>query len=104
MVLGVGAARVTETPAHREEARSLLGGISPAFRINPFTGAHLEVRAAHGATIEMTPGLAWVVIAEAEPGRRLRDVHTPRAPLQRRTITSSLMCGIRGASVRPGDR
>ena len=35
---------------------ALLGGISSAFRINPFTGTHLVVRRAHGAIIESTDG------------------------------------------------
>jgi glutamate-1-semialdehyde 2,1-aminomutase len=51
---------VTETSAHREEAGSLLGGISSQFRINPFTDSHLEVRAAHGATIETTDGRTYL--------------------------------------------
>lgn len=40
--------------------QSLLGGISSAFRINPFTGTHLELRAAHGATIETVDGRTFL--------------------------------------------
>ncbi len=35
---------------------SLLGGISSAFRINPFTGQHLTVRTAHGPYLETADG------------------------------------------------
>jgi len=38
----------------------LLGGISSAFRINPFTGGHLEVRRAHGAQLEATDGTTYI--------------------------------------------
>ena len=47
-------------PVERIDQRSLLGGISSAFRINPFTGTHLEVRAVHGATIETTDGRTYI--------------------------------------------
>ena len=40
--------------------QSLLGGISSAFRINPFTGKHLQLRAAHGATIETVDGRTYL--------------------------------------------
>jgi len=39
---------------------SLLGGISSQFRINPFTGKHLTVRRAHGATLETEDGTTYV--------------------------------------------
>jgi glutamate-1-semialdehyde 2,1-aminomutase len=39
---------------------SLLGGISSQFRINPFTGEHLMVRRAHGATLETADGKTYL--------------------------------------------
>jgi len=39
---------------------SLLGGISSAFRVNPFTGEHLQVRAARGATLETVEGKTYL--------------------------------------------
>jgi glutamate-1-semialdehyde 2,1-aminomutase len=35
---------------------ALLGGISSSFRTNPYTGGHIEVRRASGATLELTDG------------------------------------------------
>jgi glutamate-1-semialdehyde 2,1-aminomutase len=45
---------------HQAEAPSLLGGISSAFRVNPFSGTHLLVRSAHGATLETTDGRTYI--------------------------------------------
>jgi len=42
------------------ETGSLLGGISSQFRINPFTGGHLMVRRAHGATLETADGTTYL--------------------------------------------
>jgi glutamate-1-semialdehyde 2,1-aminomutase len=39
-----------------DTAPTLLGGISSSFHTNPYTGGHIEVRRAHGATIELTDG------------------------------------------------
>ena len=51
---------MTEPGERHMEAQSLLGGISSAFRINPFTGTYLQVRSAHGATIETTDGRTYI--------------------------------------------
>ena len=47
------------TPTDPDREQSLLGGISSAFRINPFTGTHLRVRSVHGAIIEAMDGRAY---------------------------------------------
>lgn len=39
-----------------DTASTLLGGISSSFHTNPYTGGHIEVRRAHGATLELTDG------------------------------------------------
>jgi glutamate-1-semialdehyde 2,1-aminomutase len=39
-----------------ETKPALLGGIASSFHTNPYTGGHLEVRRAQGATIELTDG------------------------------------------------
>jgi len=39
---------------------SLVGGVSSAFRINPFTGRHLSVRRAYGAFIETVEGKTYL--------------------------------------------
>jgi glutamate-1-semialdehyde 2,1-aminomutase len=39
-----------------DTAPTLLGGISSSWHTNPYTGGHIEVRRAHGATLELTDG------------------------------------------------
>jgi glutamate-1-semialdehyde 2,1-aminomutase len=39
-----------------DTAPTLLGGISSSFHTNPYTGGHIEVRRAHGATLELADG------------------------------------------------
>jgi glutamate-1-semialdehyde 2,1-aminomutase len=39
-----------------DTAPALLGGISSSFHTNPYTGGHIEVRRAHGATLELADG------------------------------------------------
>jgi glutamate-1-semialdehyde 2,1-aminomutase len=62
-------------PPH-DATPTLLGGISSSFRTNPYTGGHIEVRRAHGATLELTDGRELLdtfmahgstVIGHAEP-------------------------------------
>jgi glutamate-1-semialdehyde 2,1-aminomutase len=38
----------------------LLGGISSSFRVNPYTGGHLEVADAHGAILKTTDGRSFI--------------------------------------------
>ena len=70
---------------HANEGESLLGGISSQFRINPYTGQHLKVRRASGATIETTDGRHYLdmfmahgstVLGHAHPDvvRAVRDI------------------------------
>ena len=53
----------------------LLGGISSHFRINPYTGAHLEVRRASGATIETTDGRRYFDMFNAHGSTVLGHAH-----------------------------
>jgi len=39
-----------------DTAPTLLGGIASSFHTNPYTGGHIEVRRAHGATLELADG------------------------------------------------
>jgi glutamate-1-semialdehyde 2,1-aminomutase len=66
---------MTEASGRRDGAQSLLGGISSAFRINPFTGTHLEVRSAHGATIETTDGRTYIDMFMAHGSTVLGHAH-----------------------------
>ncbi len=63
--------------ADRRDARaqSLLGGISSAFRVNPFTGTHLSVRSAHGATLETTDGRTYIDMFMAHGSTVLGHAH-----------------------------
>jgi glutamate-1-semialdehyde 2,1-aminomutase len=54
---------------------SLLGGISSAFRVNPFTGSHLMVRRAHGARIETTDGREYLDMFMAHGSTVLGHAH-----------------------------
>lgn len=74
-------------PATQE---SLLGGISSAFRINPFTGTHLKVRAVHGATIETTDGQTYIDMFMAHGTTVLGHAH----PAVLRAIVDALDSGV----------
>jgi glutamate-1-semialdehyde 2,1-aminomutase len=54
---------------------ALLGGISSAFRVNPFTGRHLLVRRARGATIETTDGTTYLDMFMAHGSTVLGHAH-----------------------------
>jgi glutamate-1-semialdehyde 2,1-aminomutase len=60
---------------HADEGQSLLGGISSQFRINPYTGQHLEVRRASGATIETTDGRRYLDMFMAHGSTVLGHAH-----------------------------
>jgi glutamate-1-semialdehyde 2,1-aminomutase len=62
--------------ALHDASQTLLGGISSSFRTNPYTGHHIQVRRAHGATIELADGREIIdtfmahgstVVGHAEP-------------------------------------
>lgn len=54
---------------------SLVGGISSQFRINPFTGEHLTVRRAHGASLETADGRTYVDMFMAHGSTVLGHAH-----------------------------
>ena len=60
---------------HADDGQSLLGGISSQFRINPYTGQHLEVRRASGATIETTDGGRYLDMFMAHGSTVLGHAH-----------------------------
>ena len=73
--------------------RSLLGGISSQFRINPFTGTHLEVRAVHGATFETTDGRTYIDMFMAHGSTVLGHAHPAVIDAIRRILADGLLIG-----------
>lgn len=63
------------TVARDAGGQRLLGGISSAFRVNPFTGGHLEVADAHGATLRTTDGRTFVDMFMAHGSTVLGHAH-----------------------------
>jgi glutamate-1-semialdehyde 2,1-aminomutase len=59
----------------REMTGALLGGISSQFRVNPFTGEHLEVRRANGAVIQTTDGREYIDMFMAHGSTALGHAH-----------------------------
>jgi glutamate-1-semialdehyde 2,1-aminomutase len=65
----------TPTTVRERASTSLLGGISSAFRVNPFVGGHLEVRSAHGAHLETTDGRTYLDMFMAHGSTLLGHAH-----------------------------
>lgn len=65
----------TPTTVCERASTSLLGGVSSAFRVNPFVGGHLEVRNAHGAHLETTDGRTYVDMFMAHGSALLGHAH-----------------------------
>jgi glutamate-1-semialdehyde 2,1-aminomutase len=72
---------------------ALLGGISSAFRVNPFTGTHLEVRRAHGATIETTDGREYIDMFMAHGSTVLGHAHPDVMAAIRDVLDAGVMVG-----------
>jgi glutamate-1-semialdehyde 2,1-aminomutase len=81
-----------EMPIAVEEAAttSLLGGISSAFRVNPFVGGHLEVRRAQGAVLETTDGRTYIDMFMAHGTTVLGHAH----PVVFQAIRDALESGV----------
>jgi glutamate-1-semialdehyde 2,1-aminomutase len=65
----------SSTTVSERASTSLLGGISSAFRVNPFVGGHLEVRNAHGAHLETTDGRTYLDMFMAHGSTVLGHAH-----------------------------
>lgn len=74
-------------------ASSLLGGISSQFRINPFTGTHLQVRAAHGPTIETTDGRTYYDMFMAHGSTVVGHGHPAVLAAIRESLTDGVVIG-----------
>ena len=75
------------------DTRSLLGGISSAFRVNPFTGTHLQVRSAHGATIETTDGRTYIDMFMAHGSTVLGHAHPAVVAAVRDSLDDGVVIG-----------
>jgi glutamate-1-semialdehyde 2,1-aminomutase len=84
-MVGPGTAAPVET--------SLLGGVSSAFRINPYTGRHLEVRRAQGARIETTDGRSYVDMFMAHGSTVLGHAHPAILQAVRESLADGVVIG-----------
>jgi glutamate-1-semialdehyde 2,1-aminomutase len=85
---------VTEAVAGTNSvAESLLGGISSQFRINPFTGAHLTVRSAHGAVLETVDGRRYIDMFMAHGSTILGHAHPTVVEAVRRSLDQGVVVG-----------
>jgi glutamate-1-semialdehyde 2,1-aminomutase len=75
------------------DSRSLLGGISSAFRVNPFTGTHLQVRSAHGATVETTDGRTYIDMFMAHGSTVLGHAHPAVVAAVRDSLDDGVVIG-----------
>jgi glutamate-1-semialdehyde 2,1-aminomutase len=73
--------------------QALLGGVSSAFRINPFTGTHLEVRRAQGATIETTDGRQYIDMFMAHGSTVLGHAHPDVIAAVRQILDAGVIIG-----------
>jgi glutamate-1-semialdehyde 2,1-aminomutase len=73
--------------------RRLLGGISSAFRVNPFTGGHLEVADAHGATLRTTDGRSFIDMFMAHGSTVLGHAHPSVVAAVRDALEDGVVIG-----------
>lgn len=75
------------------EPQRLLGGISSAFRVNPFTGGHLEVADAHGATLRTTDGRTFIDMFMAHGSTVLGHAHPAVVAAVREALDAGVVIG-----------
>jgi glutamate-1-semialdehyde 2,1-aminomutase len=83
------------TPQDQREggAQSLLAGISSAFRVNPFTGTHLQVRSAHGALLETTDDRTYIDMFMAHGSTVLGHAHPAVVAAVRDSLDDGVVIG-----------
>jgi glutamate-1-semialdehyde 2,1-aminomutase len=72
---------------------SLLGGISSQFRINPFTGKHITVRRAHGATLETVDGQTYLDMFMAHGSTVVGHAHPAVIEAVRASLDDGVVIG-----------
>jgi Glutamate-1-semialdehyde aminotransferase len=83
----------TPTTVRERASTSLLGGISSAFRVNPFVGGHLEVRSAHGAHLETTDGRTYLDMFMAHGSTLLGHAHSAVFQAVRDSLDGGVVIG-----------
>jgi glutamate-1-semialdehyde 2,1-aminomutase len=71
----------------------LLGGVSSTFRINPYTGTHLEVEDAHGALITTTDGRTYIDLFMAHGSTVLGHAHPAVVGAVRDALDAGVVIG-----------
>ncbi|HSM33483.1 MAG TPA: aminotransferase class III-fold pyridoxal phosphate-dependent enzyme [Anaerolineae bacterium] len=84
------AAPATASTSDREH---LLGGISSAFRVNPYTGGHLQVADAHGAHIRTTDGQSYIDMFMAHGSTVLGHAHPAVIAAVREVLEAGVIIG-----------
>lgn len=81
------------TMAEAETSERLLGGVSSTFRINPYTGGHLEVEDAHGATLRTTDGRTYIDLFMAHGSTVLGHAHPAVVAAVREALDAGVVIG-----------
>ena len=71
----------------------LLGGVSSTFRINPYTGTHLEVADAHGAQLRTTDGRTYIDMFMAHGSTVLGHAHPAVVAAVRDALEAGVVIG-----------
>ena len=82
-----------EATASKDGGQRLLGGISSAFRINPFTGRHLQVEDAHGAHLRTTDGRTYIDMFMAHGSTVLGHAHPAVVDAVREALDAGVVIG-----------
>ncbi len=84
---------LTRTATTRDGEERLLGGVSSSFRINPYTGLHLEVEDAHGAVLRTTDGRSFIDMFMAHGSTVLGHAHPAVVSAVREALEAGVVIG-----------
>jgi glutamate-1-semialdehyde 2,1-aminomutase len=84
---------VTDRSTAPSGEQRLLGGISSAFRVNPFTGGHLEVEDAHGALLRTSDGRTYIDMFMAHGSTVLGHAHPAVVAAVRDALDGGVVIG-----------
>ncbi len=93
---------MTSAVLSNQTEERLLGGISSAFRVNPFNGQHLVVADAHGAVVRTTDGRSYIDMFMAHGSTVLGHAHPAVVEAVREALDAGVVIGYetdRGESV-----